>query len=90
VQHSLAERGCWERPCGPSACQRCPYITFHSSGYRCAHLQAAYLAGEIPTQPLALAAGALLFGDLLRPVVEPATSTSESGGSTTDHRQIAG
>jgi Alkylmercury lyase len=77
--------------CGPSACQSCPYITFHSSpANAAAHLQATDLAGEILTQPQALAAGALLFGSLLRPVVESATATSESGGPTTDHRQVAG
>jgi hypothetical protein len=32
----------------------------------------------------------LLFGDLLRPVVEPVTGTSESGGPATDRRQVAG
>jgi hypothetical protein len=70
-----------DRSCGASACCRCPFITFHSSsGTAAAHLQAADLAGEILTQPQALAAGALLFGDLLRPVVEPVTGTSESGG----------
>jgi Alkylmercury lyase len=81
-----------DRSCGVSACSRCPYITFHSSpATAAAHLQAAHLAGEILTQPQALAAGTLLFGDLLQPVVpEPATGTSESGGPTTDHRQIAG
>jgi hypothetical protein len=78
--------------CGPSACQSCPYITFHSSPATAAvHLQAAHLAGEILTQPQALAAGALLFGELLRPVVaEPATGTSESGGPATDHGLLAG
>ena len=61
--------------CGPSACQNCPYITFHSSSATAAaHLQAANLTGEILTQPQALAAGALLFGDLLRPVVESANA----------------
>jgi hypothetical protein len=80
-----------DRSCGPSACCRCPYITFHSSSATAAaHLQAADLAGEILTQPQALAAGALLFGDLLQPGVEAATGTSESGGPTTDHRQVAG
>lgn len=77
--------------CGPSACQSCPYITFHSSSATAAaHLQAADLAGEILTQPQALAAGALLFADLLRPVVESANGTSESGRPATDHRHIAG
>jgi hypothetical protein len=77
--------------CGPSACQSCPYITFHSSSANAAaHLQATDLAGEILTQPQALAAGTLLFGDLLRPVVESANGASETGGPTTDHRQIAG
>jgi hypothetical protein len=80
-----------DRSCGPSACCRCPYITFHSSSATAAaHLQAADLAGEILTQPQALTAGALLFGDLLQPGVEAATGTSESGGPTTDHRQVAG
>jgi hypothetical protein len=80
-----------DRSCGPSACCRCPFITFHSSPATAAgHLQAADLAGEILTQPQALAAGALLFGDVLCPVLEPATGTSESGGPTTDHRQVAG
>jgi hypothetical protein len=80
-----------DRSCGPSACCRCPYITFHSSpATAAAHLQTADLAGEILTQPQALAGGALLFGDLLRPVVEPVTGTSESGDSITDHRQVAG
>lgn len=79
-----------DRSIGPSACCRCPYITFHSSSATAAaHLQAADLAGEILTQPQALAAGALLFGDLLQPVVESANGTSESGGPTTDHRQVA-
>jgi broad specificity phosphatase PhoE len=51
--------------CGPSACHRCPFITFHSSpATAVAHLQAADFAGEILTQPQALAAGALLFRDL--------------------------
>ena len=77
--------------CGPSACQSCPYITFHSSSATAAaYLQATNVAGEILTQPQALAAGALLFGHLLRPVVESATGTSESGDSITDHRQVAG
>jgi hypothetical protein len=77
--------------CGPSACQSCPYITFHSSpATAAAHLQGADLAGEILTQPQALTGGALLFGDLLRPVVESANGTSESGGPTADHRQVAG
>jgi Alkylmercury lyase len=77
--------------CGPTACQNCPYITFHSSSATAAaHLQAADLAGEILTQPQALAAGALLFGDLLRPVVELANAASETGGPTTDHRQATG
>jgi hypothetical protein len=78
--------------CGPTACQSCPYITFHSSpATAAAHLHAAHLAGEILTQPQALAAGALLFGELLRPVVaEPATGTSGSGGLATDHGQLAG
>lgn len=77
--------------CGPSACQSCPYITFHSSpATAAAHLQTTDLAGEILTQPQALAAGALLFGDLMRPVVQSANGTSESGDSTTDHRQVAG
>ena len=77
--------------CGPSACQSCPYITFHSSlATAAAHLQAADLAGEILTQPQALAAGALLFSDLLRPIGEPVTGTSESSGPTTDHRRVAG
>jgi Alkylmercury lyase len=80
-----------DRSCGPSACCRCPYITFHSSpANAAAHLQTTGLAGEILTQPQALAAGALLFGDLLRPVIESATGTSESGDSTTPHRQAAG
>jgi hypothetical protein len=80
-----------DRSCGPSACQSCPYITFHSSpANAAAHLQATDITGEILTQPQALAAGALLFGDVLRPVLEPATGTSESGGPTTDHRQVAG
>ena len=80
-----------DRSCGVSACSRCPYITFHSSpATAAAHVQAADLAGEILTQPQALAAGALLFGELLRPVVESATGTSEPGDSITDHRQIAG
>lgn len=49
--------------CGPSACQSCPYITFHSSSATAAaHVQAADLAGEILTQPQALAASAILFG----------------------------
>jgi hypothetical protein len=79
-----------DRSCGPSACQSCPYITFHSSpANAAAHLQATDITGEILTQPQALAAGALLFGDLLRPVVEPVTGTSESGGPTADHRQVA-
>jgi alkylmercury lyase len=79
-----------DRSCGPSAYCRCPYITFHSSSAAAAaHLQAAELAGEILTQPQALAAGALLFGDLLQPVVDSANGTSESGGPTTDHRQVA-
>jgi hypothetical protein len=78
--------------CGPSACQSCPFITFHSSpATAAAHLQAAHLTGEILTQSQALTAGALLFGDLLRPVVaEPATGTSETGGPATDQRQVAG
>jgi hypothetical protein len=75
--------------CGPSACQSCPYITFHGSpATAAAHLHAAEVAGEILTQPQALAAGALLFGDLMRPVVESATGTLESGDSITDHRQL--
>jgi hypothetical protein len=79
-----------DRSCGPSACQSCPYITFHSSpANAAAHLQATDITGEILTQPQAVAAGALLFGDLLRPVVEPVTGTSESGGPTADHRQVA-
>jgi Alkylmercury lyase len=77
--------------CGPSACQSCPYITFHSSpATAAANMQATDLAGEILTQPQALAAGALMFGDLLQPVVDSANGTSESGGPTTDHRQVAG
>ncbi len=57
-----------DRSCGPSACCRCPYLTFHSSpASAAAHLQAANLAGEILTEPQAPAAGALLFGALLRP-----------------------
>jgi Alkylmercury lyase len=78
--------------CGPSAGQSCPYISFHSSPANArAHLQATHLGGEILTQPQALAAGTLLFGDLLRPVVESAANgSSESGGPATDHRQIAG
>ena len=77
--------------CGPTACQNCPYITFHSSSTTAAaHLQAADLAGEILTQPQAMAAGARLFGDLLRPVVESANAASKTGGPTTDHRQVAG
>jgi hypothetical protein len=80
-----------DRSCGPSACCRCPYITFHSSpATAVAHMQAADLTGEILTQPQALAGGALLFGDLLRPIVEPGTGTSESADATTDHRQVAG
>ena len=80
-----------DRSCGVSACSRCPYITFHSSpATAAAHLQTAHLAGEILTQPQALAAGTLLFGDLLRPIGEPATGTSESSGPTTDDRQVAG
>jgi hypothetical protein len=68
--------------CGPSACQSCPYITFHSSSATArAHLQATDVAGDILTQPQALAAGALLFGDLLRPAVVSASGTSESGDS---------
>jgi hypothetical protein len=77
--------------CGPTVCQSCPYITFHSSpATAAAHIQAAHLAGEILTQPQALAAGALLFGELLRPIGEPVTGTSESGGPATDHGQVAG
>lgn len=77
--------------CGPSACQSCPYITFHSSpATAAAHLQTTDLTGEILTQPQALTAGALLFGDLLRPVVESANGASESGSPTADHRQVAG
>jgi Alkylmercury lyase len=68
-----------DRSCGASACSSCPYITFHSSPATArAHLQATDVGGEILTQPQALAAGALLFGDLLRPTVESATGTSES------------
>jgi hypothetical protein len=68
--------------CGPSACHHCPFITFHSSSATAAaHLQGADLAGEILTQPQALGAGALLFGDLLRPVVESANRASETGGA---------
>jgi hypothetical protein len=38
--------------CGPSACQSCPYITFHSSpATAAANMQATDLAGEILTQP---------------------------------------
>ena len=81
-----------DRSCGASACARCPYITFHSSpATAAAHLQAAHLDGEILTQPQALAAGALLFGDLLPTVVaEPRAGTSESGGRATDHGHVAG
>jgi Alkylmercury lyase len=69
-----------DRSCGPSACSRCPYITFHPSGLTAAaHLQAASLAGTILTQPQALAAAALLFRDLLHPTDAAATSgTSRS------------
>ena len=78
--------------CGPTACQNCPYITFHSSpATAAAHLQAAHLDGEILTQSQALDAGALLFGDLLPTVVaEPRAGTSESGGPATDHGHVAG
>ena len=81
-----------DRSCGASACSRCPYITFHTSAATAAsHLQATHLVGEILTQPQALTAGALLFGELLQPVgAEPATSTSESGGPTADQRPVAG
>lgn len=66
-----------DRSCGVSACSRCPYITFHSSpDTAAAHLKAADIAGEILTQPQALTAGALLFGDLLRPVVESISGAS--------------
>jgi hypothetical protein len=80
-----------DRSCGASACSHCPFITFHASpASAAAHLQAADLAGETLTQPQALTAGALLFGELLRPAVESATRTSESSDPATGRRQVAG
>jgi hypothetical protein len=80
-----------DHSCGASACSSCPYITFHSSPASAAtHLRAAHLAVEILTQPQALAAGALLFGELMRPAVESATRTSESTDPATCYRQVGG
>ena len=80
-----------DRSCGASACCHCPYITFHSSPATAAvRLQAADLAGEIITQPQALTAGALLFGDLLQPVVaEPATGRKGFGREPSEAHEQA-
>ena len=75
------------RSCGPSACHRCPYITFHSSpATAAAHLQATDIAGEILTQPQALPLArscSAIFYDL-------SSSRSPAPQSpTTDHHQVA-
>jgi Alkylmercury lyase len=80
-----------DRSCGASACSHCPFITFHASPTTAAaHLEAADFAGEILSQPQALTAGALLFGELLRPVVESATMTSESSDPASGRGQVEG
>jgi alkylmercury lyase-like protein len=51
---------------GPSACCRCPYITFHASAATArAYLQSSGLTGRVLSQPQATDVAALLFGGLI-------------------------